>query len=154
MKSISIIDADFVDIRLFGGFLMGLVGILYLLFERSILSSATSGTQSLHKFDTLSRGIVGAQIGLILMAMIVTRSSVLSIQAKRGLPLGNQVIGWIVLSTKRAHNLYGHKLTIDGSCIPFCAIPTQPSAEQSLPPPTRHHISHLLAHLHHTDYLL
>ena len=77
---------------------MGLVGTLYLLFERSILSSTTSGAHSLHELNILSRGIIGVQIGLIMLAMVVTRSSALSIQSKRGLPLGNQVIGWVVLS--------------------------------------------------------
>ena len=77
---------------------MGLVGILYLLFEKSVLSATTGSTQTTLTPDGLSRAIVGAQIGLIGLAMIVTRSSVISLQAKRGLPLGNQVIGWTVLS--------------------------------------------------------
>jgi phosphatidylinositol glycan class N len=34
---------------------------------------------------------------MILLAVIVTRSSVASLQAKEGLPLGNQVVGWFVL---------------------------------------------------------
>lgn len=38
-----------------------------------------------------------SQVGLIILATIVTRSSSLSIQAKQGLPLGNQIMGWIVL---------------------------------------------------------
>lgn len=36
------------------------------------------------------------QIGLIVLAIIVTRSSALSIQSKAGLPRGNQIVGWIV----------------------------------------------------------
>jgi phosphatidylinositol glycan class N len=40
---------------------------------------------------------VGIQIGLTLLAIVVTRSSALSLQAKQGLPLGNQILGWIVL---------------------------------------------------------
>lgn len=35
---------------------------------------------------------------MILLAVIVTRSTVASLQAKQGLPLGNQVVGWLVLS--------------------------------------------------------
>lgn len=81
------------------------VGVLYLQFEKSILlsppkkqnagqpSAATPGSNS------LSQTILGVQIGLILLAMIVTWSSIASLQAKRGLPLGNQVVGWLVLST-------------------------------------------------------
>lgn len=78
---------------------MGLVGVLYLLFEKIILSSPVGSTKSLSGLDSLSRSILGIQVGLIVLAMIVTRSSVASIQAKRGLPVGNQVIGWLVLST-------------------------------------------------------
>jgi hypothetical protein len=37
------------------------------------------------------------QIGFIILAMIVTRSSALSLQAKVGLPRGNQLVGWVVL---------------------------------------------------------
>lgn len=37
------------------------------------------------------------QIGLVILTIIVTRSSALSMQAKQGLPLGNQVVGWIAL---------------------------------------------------------
>ena len=78
---------------------MGLVGVLYLLFEKSILSSTVGSTKSLSGLDSLSRSILGIQVGLIVLAMIVTRSSVASIQAKRGLPVGNQMVGWLVLST-------------------------------------------------------
>jgi hypothetical protein len=34
---------------------------------------------------------------MVLLALIVTRSSVSSLQAKQGLPFGNQVVGWFVL---------------------------------------------------------
>ena len=80
---------------------MGLVGILYLLFEKSILSAPVNDEHSLSGLDSLSRSILGIQVGLTVLAMIVTRSSVASIQAKRGLPVGNQVVGWIVLSTQK-----------------------------------------------------
>ena len=78
---------------------MGLVGVLYLLFEKNILSDPTSNTQSPPALDSLPRTILGVQVGLIALAMIVTSSSVASLQAKRGLPIGNQVVGWLVLST-------------------------------------------------------
>lgn len=79
---------------------MLLVGVLYLLFEKSIVSSSPSSSKGLASPTTggLPRIILGVQIGLILLAMVVTRSSVSSLQAKRGLPLGNQVTGWVVLS--------------------------------------------------------
>ena len=78
---------------------MGLVGVLYLLFEKSILSDPTSNTQLPSALDSIPRTILGVQVGLIALAMIVTTSSVASLQAKRGLRLGNQVVGWLVLST-------------------------------------------------------
>lgn len=74
------------------------VGVLYLLFEKSILASVTK--TSLSPDTSLSKSILGIQIGLIMLAMIVTQSSIGSLQAKRGLPVGNQVVGWIILSTK------------------------------------------------------
>jgi hypothetical protein len=33
--------------------------------------------------------------------MVVTRSSALSLQAKQGLPRGNQIVGWVVLGKFR-----------------------------------------------------
>ena len=75
---------------------MVLVGILYILFEKSILSSTTDGKQA--SLDGHSGTLLGVQVGLIMLAMIVTQSSVASLQAKKGLPLGNQVIGWTILS--------------------------------------------------------
>lgn len=88
------------------------VGVLYLQFEKSILffppkkwsagqpSSPSPGSIS------LSQSVIGVQIGLILLAMIVTWSSIASLQAKRGLPLGNQVVGWLVLSTTRPYSFH------------------------------------------------
>ena len=37
------------------------------------------------------------QIGLILLAMLVTHSSATSLQAKLGLPQGSQAVGWVVV---------------------------------------------------------
>lgn len=81
---------------------MALVGILYLLFETSLLASPASGGSSAITSDAFSRTILGTQIGLIVLAMIVTRSSIASIQAKKGLPTGNQFVGWFVLSRLRS----------------------------------------------------
>ncbi|PRT56437.1 GPI ethanolamine phosphate transferase 1 [Wickerhamiella sorbophila] len=39
----------------------------------------------------------GVQLGLIVLAVIVTRSSVLSLQARKGLPIGSQIVGWMTL---------------------------------------------------------
>lgn len=39
--------------------------------------------------------------------MIVTRSSALSLQAKQGLPRGEQVLGWSILGTFLLSNPFG-----------------------------------------------
>jgi phosphatidylinositol glycan class N len=104
-----------------GGFLMVAIGILYLMFEKSLLSRSPGGGASASAaHNTLSRSLIGVQvggflsfaflqqtrpasqanegqIGFIILAMIVTRSSALSLQAKMGLPRGNQIVGWHVL---------------------------------------------------------
>ncbi|KAK6356616.1 Glycosyl phosphatidyl inositol anchor synthesis, variant 2 [Orbilia javanica] len=41
--------------------------------------------------------LLGLQCGLIALSMAVTHGSVQSIQAKKGLPFGNQVMGWCIL---------------------------------------------------------
>lgn len=68
------------------------VGVLHLTFNKSIVAPKALKTR-----DLLSESILGAQIGLIMLAMFITRSSVASLQAKQGLPLGNQVVGWLIL---------------------------------------------------------
>ena len=73
------------------------VGLLYLLFEKSMLPTSRSDSLASPTADGLSRSILGIQLGEIVLAMLITRSSVASLQARRGLPLGNQVAGWIVL---------------------------------------------------------
>ena len=73
------------------------VGLLYLLFEKSILPTSRSDGLTSIAADGLSRSILGIQLGEIVLAMLITRSSISSLQARRGLPLGNQVAGWIVL---------------------------------------------------------
>jgi GPI ethanolamine phosphate transferase 1 len=103
-----------------GGLLMLGSGVVYLIFQKSITSRSRSrGANS--GFDYLSRSIMGAQVGIILLAILVTRSSIASLQAKQGLPLGNQVTGWLVLITSlglpfahrtRPNNHYFHRLLI------------------------------------------
>lgn len=41
--------------------------------------------------------LLGVQLGLIALCMAVTRSSIISLQARQGLPLGNQIVGWAVV---------------------------------------------------------
>ncbi|OCL10487.1 GPI ethanolamine phosphate transferase 1 [Glonium stellatum] len=108
---------------LLGGSLMVAVGILYLLFEKSILANSGSTKDELASpsADGLSRTILGLQIGLVVLAMVVTKSSITSIQAREGLPLGTQVIGWAVLVASltvpflhglRPNSHYIHRLAV------------------------------------------
>ena len=96
-------------------------GILYLVFEKSITSRSRARGTSEKAFDYISRSIMGTQVGIILLAILVTRSSVASLQAKQGLPLGNQVTGWLVLITSlglpfvhriRSNSHYLHRLLV------------------------------------------
>ncbi|KAL1962009.1 hypothetical protein VTN77DRAFT_653 [Rasamsonia byssochlamydoides] len=100
-----VVKVENISIITLGGMLMFVTGLLYLIFEETIVRH-TGHTVS----DRGSRAIMGTQVGMILLAIIVTRSSVASLQAKEGLPLGNQVVGWFVLVTSLllpfAHRLY------------------------------------------------
>jgi phosphatidylinositol glycan class N len=84
---------------MYGGALMFAVGVLYLLFETSIIANAKSSDPklSVRALDTTSRNILGVQIGLVALAMIVTRSSVITLRARQGLGAGNIYVGWITL---------------------------------------------------------
>lgn len=93
-----------------GSLLMFFTGLLYLILENDILGQKCSSTQDPPVSRCGSRTIMGAQVGMILLALIVTRSSIASLQAKQGLPLGNQVLGWSILvsslSLPLLHRLY------------------------------------------------
>ncbi|KAM3077141.1 Glycosyl phosphatidyl inositol anchor synthesis [Clarireedia jacksonii] len=87
-----------IDLIMYGGALMVAVGVLYLAFERKLLAkSRMSGDSTAPANNLLSRSLIGAQIGLIVLSMIVTRSSAMSLQAKLGLPRGNQIVGLCLL---------------------------------------------------------
>jgi GPI ethanolamine phosphate transferase 1 len=94
--SLSVQDAGSNLDSVIGGALMVVVGLLYLILEDFVLADFTWPTTRSAKNNT-SRTLVGVQTGLTLLAIIVTRSSALSLQTKQGLPLGNQILGWIVL---------------------------------------------------------
>lgn len=49
--------------------------------------------------STISLLISGTQLGLIVLATLVTNSSIESLQARQGLPLGNQITGWVVMGS-------------------------------------------------------
>ncbi|RMZ80194.1 hypothetical protein DV737_g3071, partial [Chaetothyriales sp. CBS 132003] len=103
-----------------GGLLMLAAGLVFLLFEHHIIARSRTAN-SLSRSSPLSRTLIGLQIGLILLTIIVTRSSVASLQAKTGLPLGNQVVGWLALVSSvtlpflhrlAPNNHYLHRLVI------------------------------------------
>lgn len=77
-----------------------MLGLVYIAFEKILLEQ----TEPLEHepitadVDGLSRAIFGGQIGLIALAMLFTRSSVASLQAKQGLPIATQIFGWATLS--------------------------------------------------------
>ena len=86
--------------------MMFLVGLAYVVFG-TILSDGIPAGHDLRSAvvsnagrDPGARTVLGVQTGLIGLAMYVTSSSVRSLQAKQGLPLGNQVVGWLVLGAQ------------------------------------------------------
>ncbi|RDW92068.1 PigN-domain-containing protein [Coleophoma crateriformis] len=105
-----------------GGSTMVGVGVMYLIFQPSLLGrSKLPGDSTAPAKNVVSRSLIGVQIGLVVLAMIVTRSSVISLQAKEGLPRGNQIVGWIVLGTSlimpflhrlQPNNHYLHRLVV------------------------------------------
>jgi GPI ethanolamine phosphate transferase 1 len=104
-----------------GGILMAGTGTLYMLFEYTITSQSRSNRANSTSLDPVSRSVMGMQTGLILLAIIVTRSSIASLSTKKGLPLGSQVIGWFTLVASlalpfvhklRPNNHYLHRLIV------------------------------------------
>jgi phosphatidylinositol glycan class N len=90
--------AEDVRMVLLGGGLMFAVGVLYLIFEKSILADTDSADELTEPgLNEKSRIILSVQLGLVLLSMIVTKSSIGYIQARQGLPLGVLVVGWATL---------------------------------------------------------
>ncbi|KAL2153348.1 hypothetical protein VTH82DRAFT_4503 [Thermothelomyces myriococcoides] len=89
--------AENVNMIIIGGVLMVAIGILYLVLEDYVLSDFGCSNKPLAPKNHVSRTLVGIQIGLTILSIVVTRSSALSLQAKQGLPRGNQILGWVVL---------------------------------------------------------
>lgn len=84
---------------------MAVTGIVYLIFEDFVLSDFSWSTKATATKNNFSRTVAGVQIGLIVLSVIVTRSSALSLQAKQGLPPGNQILGWVVLGRYQKRSL-------------------------------------------------
>lgn len=115
-----VIKVENVNMITAGGALMFASGLIYLIFEHSITASSQSGRSSKHLNPT-SRTIMGAQLGVVLLTMLVTRSSIASLQARNGLPLGNQILGWLCLTASLVlpflhriapNNHYLHRLVV------------------------------------------
>ncbi|KAL4869395.1 hypothetical protein BDV12DRAFT_168074 [Aspergillus spectabilis] len=86
--------AEDVSTITYGAALMVLTGLLYLLYEDDVVGHSQRPAAVSRNG---ARIIMGMQLGMVILALIVTRSSVASLQAKQGLPFGNQVVGWGVL---------------------------------------------------------
>ncbi|PNS16298.1 hypothetical protein CAC42_6405 [Sphaceloma murrayae] len=95
-----------------GGFFMLAAGVVYIVFDKTILQQGKVSGLPSAGLQGISRTILGIQVGLIALAALVTRSSTASLQAKTGLPLGTQVVGWIVFVSSLilpfAHSLQPH----------------------------------------------
>lgn len=152
---------------------MATVGVLYLVFERNILKQSGFFVDSIRPANSLgSRTLIGAQvmfffmyiqnqankstlqIGLVILSVIVTRSSILSLQAKVGLPKGNQIVGWLVVGKCRYSLIRQSMLTSSNSFIPHHAFSASSGAKQSLSTPFGGHISDVRAYLCHTYHIL
>ncbi|KAJ5317398.1 Phosphatidylinositolglycan class N-domain-containing protein [Penicillium antarcticum] len=111
-----------------GGILILLVGFLYIAFEERLLVQTVPSKHRLSAADAdgVSRMILGLQVGLVALAMLVTRSSVASLQTKQGLPLGTQIAGWATLVASLvlpfAHVLRPRKHFLHRHMIIFLAL--------------------------------
>ncbi|KAJ5580003.1 GPI ethanolamine phosphate transferase 1 [Penicillium hispanicum] len=106
-----VIKVENIDTITYGGLLMFFTGVLYLLFEDTIIGFSSSGPKGSGTVTNSlgSRVIMGVQVGMVLLSLIVTRSSVSFLQAREGLPAGNQIVGWSVLVISLALPLF-HRL--------------------------------------------
>ncbi|KAI7369168.1 GPI ethanolamine phosphate transferase [Hortaea werneckii] len=87
-----------ITLILIGGMLILLPGVLYVAFEKRLSRKPPSQDESdAVCADGTSKAILCVQVGLVGLAMLVTKSSATSLQAKKGLPLEAQFAGWITL---------------------------------------------------------
>jgi len=148
---------------------MVVIGISYLLFEKKLLAKSKVARDSITPANnTLSRSLIGLQvrfsiylvspayilqIGFIALAMLVTRSSVVSLQAKLGLPRGNQIVGWLILGMKLQRLKHLRLLTKYSTTLAH-AFPAPYPTQQPLPPSTNGDILDIFANLCPFDNLL
>lgn len=125
-----VVKVESIDQITYAGALMVLVGLIYLVFEKRILGkSAFKGDSTAPPSNALSRTLVGVQIGLIILSILVTRSSVQSLQAKQGLPLGNQMVGWLIFGKFINADFARDLMLISSSSITRHALPPPPAAK-------------------------
>lgn len=84
--------------------------------------------------------------------MIVTRSSALSIQSKMGLPRGNQIVGWIVLS-KNALDIPLAPTDIASLSTNNAVLPS-PATKQPLLAPLDGRLPHILTNICPSHHIL
>lgn len=84
------------------------------MFEKRLLVQTVPSKDALSIADAdgVSRAILGLQVGLVALAILVTRSSVASLQTKQGLPLGTQIAGWATLG-KYCFGFFSVQLLLD-----------------------------------------
>ncbi|RAH80314.1 PigN-domain-containing protein [Aspergillus japonicus CBS 114.51] len=97
-----------------GGLLMFSCGVLYIIFEPTILQRASLG--NVVEIDRLGRLLLMFQVGLVPLAICMTRSAAASLQSREGLPRPTQILGWTILVTSfilpffalrtRRHHIY------------------------------------------------
>ncbi len=84
--------------------------------------------------------------------MIVTRSSALSLQAKLGLPRGNQIVGWAVLGMHVLFQAGTYLLSISPAVN--YAILASFTTQQPLPTPIDGHILDIFSDIRHSYNIL
>ncbi|KAH8172664.1 phosphatidylinositolglycan class N (PIG-N) domain-containing protein [Sarocladium implicatum] len=100
MSSLTLLPAmkvEDVNLIMISGFVMAALGVFYLVYDDFVLNDFTSASSRQPKRLGPERLLVGIQVGLIILATLVTRSSAFALQRRTGLPLGNQIIGWAVM---------------------------------------------------------
>lgn len=128
------------------------VGLLFLLTRAMIDTKPVNGKVIEPEQDVVSSVILGAQTGLVVLAMIVTRSSVITLQKREGLGTGNLYVGWFTLCKSKA---FGRDLQADKhsgfirapNCLP-------PACQPTLHSTARRHFPAICAHFYHLDHFV
>lgn len=128
------------------------VGILYVAYKalNDILSDGSQQANS--KPDMMSTIIFGAQTGLVALAMIVTRSSVIKLKAREGLGSGNLYVGWFTLRKCSARIYCLRANECSGFSRPSIGVPA--SIKQALCPTADRHFPPICTHLHHPHHFI